>query len=175
MKFKVIFLAIILFCTACQDSSNSAKQTQGVEATNKTVNPPASLTKLFAPNDKVFRGFDFQATKNKISQQETVSPRNKQKTSKKLAYTIELTDDTFADIDYYFNSNRLHKIEVNLFAKDKRQAKGFHKDLTDFFNKKYKTRTSLWEGKEGNAAYTIFMKPILTTQSNGVYLVWEVI
>lgn len=184
-KHRLLLSIIVAYCfliawAACKSGGDTAAtKADGTSAAAVTVppnnlaTPPANLSNLFSPNEGVLRGIDFRDNKEQISQKENEDNATKS-TTNSLLYSVDLANTDFSDIRYEFDATKnLKKIEVDIFCKSTSAAKDYHKALTDFFDKKYKKRSQLWEGSEAGITYTIYSKLITDTGSSGVYIVWE--
>lgn len=175
MKKNLAFCCCLLLLAACQSTDtatiSNSSNANGI-ITNKTVTAPNSLSKLFNPNSKVFRGIDFAATPAVVKQTETADPL-KSPTSNRLKYSLDLDGQNFADVQYEFSGNVLQKIQVDIFTTQLQQAQTLYNDLQAFFDQKYQKRKKLWDASENGSNYTAFVKLMSKPSNSGIYIVWE--
>lgn len=170
MKYIFTILVGLILVVSCQNATDQNEKEQNSKATNKPIAVPNSLTKLYTPNNGVLRGIDFSSSRNQILDAEK-SSNLRESGSNVLKYSIDLSETGFADIEYFFNNGKLHKIQVDIFGENEVASNLLCKDIKRLFNQKYKIRKSIWEGSEGSKTYTIFAKQV----KNGVYIVYELI
>lgn len=166
--FITILLGLLLL-VSCQHVPANKEETKKNQATNKPIAVPTSLSSLFTPDAGVLRGIDFSSTKTSIQSKETVSAVNDTRNRNNLKYSVDLNETDFADITYYFGGETLQKIQVDVFTEETSAADQLFNEITNFFNKKYKVRKSIWEGSENGKSYTIYAKQL----KSGLYIVYE--
>lgn len=158
---------------SCQSNSPSEQQQETAAVpTNNQVDAPEILAVLFNPNTGVFRGMDFGKTQEAVTAQETAELV--EKTDTLATYSVDFSDQEFADIRYVTKGGNLVKMEVDIYAATPESAVNYFNQLKEFFNAKYLPRTDgLWDGAEGGVNYTAYLKLIEEEAAPGVLIVWE--
>lgn len=167
----IAFLSLLLW--SCQSGSNSNAAADGESYTppNNTVEVPASLAFLFAPNEGVLRGHDFSSTKEQIKGSESAELLEDNDNS--IMYSLDLNTTDFADITYEFGGTDLDKIIVDIYTENLEAASQYEKMLEDFFNQKYQEQADLWDGSEDGLLFTANVVNLNEEESPGLVIFYE--
>lgn len=170
MKLAPTIILGLLLITSCQSPEIQSKEPViNKESSSKSIAIPQSLAKIYTPNNGVLRGVEFLTSIDEVRKQENADLEESDKGF--LRYSTDLNDKDFADITYYFKNEQLNKIQLDIFTDKPATSEQIFNEIKNFFDQKYKTRKSLWEGTENGKTFTIYTKKL----KDGVYVVYELI
>lgn len=159
--------SIIIF--SCNKRAVNEKSAQDQESEIKIVQVPNSLSKIFN-NKEVFRGTNFYHSSADVKNFEKEFNLVKSNDSN-LIYSLDLNENDFVDITYYFKNDTISKIQLDIFASDKEKARTYYQDLSSYFDLKYTKRKKIWESENNEKPFTIFAELL----ESGIYIVYEII
>lgn len=175
-KKTILFFSLLclLSLQACQ--SQADKQAEAAAELplppNKLLTPPETLAPLFNPPTAVLRGFDWNSKPEQIQDQESASRIEENSLGSEI-FSLDLNEEEFADITYQFAEGQLTAIQLDIYPASEASANNYVSELTDFFNAKYKKRSTLWEGSEKEQIFTIFLTQKNSDSGPFVTVIWE--
>lgn len=168
MKRIMLFYVGMLMIFACQSSQDKKAVADSLSSEKKVVDVPTSLKTLFSPKVPIFRGFSFNSTQADIKSSESASIVEEATSYSK--YSLDIDESSFADITYHFtnDSKILEKVQIDIFTSEDK-IMSIKKDLEEYFNEIFEPQASIWEGRNNEIAFTVYVKEM----KNGLYLVYE--
>ncbi len=175
-KKTILFFSLLclLSLQACQSQADKQAETAAELPLppNKLLTPPETLAPLFNPPTAVLRGFDWNSKPEQIQDQESASRIEENSLGSEI-FSLDLNEEEFADITYQFAEGQLTAIQLDIYPASEASANNYVSELTDFFNAKYKKRSTLWEGSEKEQIFTIFLTQKNSDSGPFVTVMWE--
>ncbi len=165
-RFLLLFFSTLLLMQ-CKNSPS-----QKSAASQDEVALPKSLQSIYLNNGAIFRGIEFGQRKAAVKSAEKAALRKS--SSSALEYTVDIDDESFADITYNFTSGKVSKIQLDFYSKNRSTTRNTYNDIVKYCDQKYKKRKSLWDGHYNDTDFTIFTKQLSKSGGQyGFYVVWE--
>ncbi len=172
-KIALLFLLSLSGWYACQNGESSDNAATLPLPPNHAANPPSELSAVFNPITGVVRGFDWNNSPEEVQKGERATPLDSTAEPKTLAFTLDLSEEEFADITYRFKDKKLVAIQLDIYPKDKASTDKYVNQLSAFFDSKYKKRAELWEGSEKEQIFTVFLTQKNIGAGPFVTVIWE--
>ncbi len=147
MKQYILICVTVLFFCSCDQSAETevkditptAHQIDSADLNEQFNTHSENLRILFRNTQSVFRGYDFNSSKETIiNNEDTAHAVLAKMEGSKLSYDIEFNVLEEADVLYYFNSKgKLIKIESDIYPKDQAAQSSLFNEIQFYLNKKW--------------------------------------